>query len=158
MVKETEMRIGELAQRTGVTPRALRYYEQQGLLAPERAANGYREYGALDGVRAANIRELLSAGLTVEDIRPALEQGCLDVPLRERAGCADALRTATDRLAALDERIAALHGLRNRLAHHIDEVRSTAEPPRPTALTAGSVRSVRVGEARQAVPVSEGRP
>ncbi|WP_217202153.1 MerR family DNA-binding transcriptional regulator, partial [Streptomyces buecherae] len=30
-----------------------RYYEQQGLLAPERAANGYREYGALDGVRAA---------------------------------------------------------------------------------------------------------
>lgn len=38
------MRIGELARRTGVSVRALRYYEEQGLLVPARAANGYREY------------------------------------------------------------------------------------------------------------------
>jgi hypothetical protein len=39
------MRIGELAERTGVPARLLRYYEEQGLLTPARAANGYRDYG-----------------------------------------------------------------------------------------------------------------
>ena len=38
------MRIGELAQRTGVTTRALRFYEDQGLLTARRSANGYRVY------------------------------------------------------------------------------------------------------------------
>jgi len=38
------MRIGELATRTGVPTRMLRYYEEQGLITPRRLANGYREY------------------------------------------------------------------------------------------------------------------
>ncbi|HLS46334.1 MAG TPA: MerR family DNA-binding transcriptional regulator, partial [Ornithinicoccus sp.] len=36
------MKIGDVARRTGVAPRLIRYYEQQGLLAADRAANGYR--------------------------------------------------------------------------------------------------------------------
>jgi len=39
------MRIGELSAKAGVSRRALRYYEEQGLLVPRREANGYREYG-----------------------------------------------------------------------------------------------------------------
>lgn len=46
------MRIGELAERIGVSPRSLRYYEQQGLLSPSRAANGYREYDQLALIRS----------------------------------------------------------------------------------------------------------
>ena len=38
------MHIGELSVRTGVSRRALRYYEEQGLLLPQRQANGYRSY------------------------------------------------------------------------------------------------------------------
>ncbi|MEU7482030.1 MerR family transcriptional regulator [Lentzea sp. NPDC042327] len=58
------MRIGELARRTGVSERSLRYYEQQGLLAPTRTAGGHREYpdGAVD--RVVRIQELFAAGLS----------------------------------------------------------------------------------------------
>jgi DNA-binding transcriptional MerR regulator len=53
------MRIGELAERTGVPARLLRYYEEQGLLTPARAANGYRDYGEPLVDRVAQIRGLL---------------------------------------------------------------------------------------------------
>jgi DNA-binding transcriptional MerR regulator len=43
--KLEHMRIGELAERTGVSRRLLRSYEEQELLVPSRALNGYREYG-----------------------------------------------------------------------------------------------------------------
>lgn len=58
------MRIGELARRTGVSRRSLRYYEQHGLLHARRGGNDWREYDepAVDRVRA--IAELLASGLT----------------------------------------------------------------------------------------------
>src|SRR5690625_2837147 len=61
--------------------RSLRHYEQEGLLAPARGHNGYRLYDATDVVRAANIKNLLDAGLTTADIGQYLDRGCLDRPL-----------------------------------------------------------------------------
>ncbi|MFD7904500.1 MerR family transcriptional regulator [Kitasatospora sp. NPDC059747] len=57
------MRIGELARRTGVSERSLRYYEKQGLLAPDRTLGGHRDFpdGAVD--RVILIQELFAAGL-----------------------------------------------------------------------------------------------
>ena len=124
VLKDIEMRIGELADLTGVSARSLRYYEQQGLLAPQRADNGYRTYDRGDAVRVANIKRLLEAGLTLDDVRPALQKGCLDVPLRQSPFCDEQLAVAADRLATLDNRIAALQQLRGRLAQHIDETTS----------------------------------
>ncbi|NKY49417.1 MerR family transcriptional regulator [Nocardia vermiculata] len=115
------MRIGELADLTGASARSLRYYEQQGLLAPQRTDNGYRTYDRQDAVRVANIKRLLDAGLTLDDVRPALKKGCLDVPLRQSPFCNEQLSVASDRLTTLDNRIAALQRLRERLAKHIDE-------------------------------------
>ncbi|GAB7188080.1 MerR family transcriptional regulator [Kitasatospora sp. Ki12] len=69
------MRIGELARRTGATPRALRYYEEQGLLTPERRPSGYREYGEPDVAAVHGIRTLLAAGLNsavIAEILPGL--------------------------------------------------------------------------------------
>ncbi|OPC84702.1 MerR family transcriptional regulator [Embleya scabrispora] len=64
------MRIGDAAAAAGATPRALRFYEQRGLLAPPaRSASGQRVYGPDDVARVRTIRELLALGLTVEDIR-----------------------------------------------------------------------------------------
>ncbi|MEU5977476.1 MerR family transcriptional regulator [Streptomyces sp. NPDC047315] len=66
------MHIGDLSRRTGVSQRLLRYYEEQGLLAPRRGPGGYREYddGDVDTVRA--IRTLLAAGLGTRTIAELL--------------------------------------------------------------------------------------
>ncbi|MEU3661433.1 MerR family transcriptional regulator [Streptomyces sp. NPDC032940] len=57
------MLISELAERTGVSARALRHYEERGLLVPARNSSGYRAYSASDVVRVAQIRAMISAGL-----------------------------------------------------------------------------------------------
>ncbi|MFF3069287.1 MerR family transcriptional regulator [Kitasatospora sp. NPDC057904] len=107
------MRIGELAELTGATARALRHYEQAGLLTAGRAPNGYREYGEADAVRVRNIRALLGAGLTLDDLRPLL--GCLDGDVMAQPPSARVLGIARDRLAVLERRIAAQTEARDRL-------------------------------------------
>jgi DNA-binding transcriptional MerR regulator len=66
------MRIGDLSRRTGVPTRLLRYYEEQDLLHPERAENGYRDYGESAVRDVQQIRGLLDSGLTTEMIRAIL--------------------------------------------------------------------------------------
>lgn len=66
------MFIGELSRRAGVSTRALRYYEDQGLLRPERRASGYREYAESDVATVRRIRTLLAAGLNTDLIREVL--------------------------------------------------------------------------------------
>jgi DNA-binding transcriptional MerR regulator len=72
------MRIGQLAERTGVSRRLLRYYEEQGLLVPSRALNGYREYGEPHVDVVLQIAGLLDAGLPTRIIAQLLP--CLDQP------------------------------------------------------------------------------
>ncbi|WP_171168767.1 MerR family transcriptional regulator [Streptomyces sp. I05A-00742] len=67
------MRIGELSRRSGISPRALRYYEEQGLLRPERRPSGYREYSEDDVRTVRDVRTLLAAGLgtaTIAEVLP----------------------------------------------------------------------------------------
>lgn len=66
------MRIGELARRTGVSQRSLRYYEQQGLLASDRTPGGQREYPERAVDRVIRIQELYAAGLTSRTIASLL--------------------------------------------------------------------------------------
>jgi DNA-binding transcriptional MerR regulator len=114
------MRIGELAEATGTTPRALRHYEQAGLISSERSANGYRWYGSSTAVRVRNIRHLLAAGLTLEDVQVLLP--CLDGDLAATVPSPRALATARARLAVLDQRIAAQAEVRDRLAAALSAV------------------------------------
>ncbi|RRD07381.1 MerR family transcriptional regulator [Arachnia propionica] len=74
------MRISDVAAHTGIAPRLLRYYEEQGLLEPVRDASGYRDYSDQDVGVARRIRQLLDAGLSTQTIRAVLP--CLI----ERAG------------------------------------------------------------------------
>ncbi|MFB7360347.1 MerR family transcriptional regulator [Streptomyces gardneri] len=57
------MKIGELARRTGVSERSLRYYEKQGLITAERTPGGHREYAEYAVDRVTRIQELFAAGL-----------------------------------------------------------------------------------------------
>ncbi|AZQ39571.1 MerR family transcriptional regulator [Streptomyces cyaneochromogenes] len=66
------MKIGELSRRTGVPTRLLRYYEEQGLLHPDRTDNGYRDYAESSVQDVQQIRGLLDSGLTTEMIRTIL--------------------------------------------------------------------------------------
>lgn len=69
------MRIGELARRTGVSERSLRYYEQQGLLASDRTPGGQREYAERAVDRVIHIQELFAAGLpsrTIGSLLPCM--------------------------------------------------------------------------------------
>ncbi|SDR20324.1 MerR family transcriptional regulator [Thermostaphylospora chromogena] len=117
------MRIGELAERTGISARSLRYYEQQGLLPSRRAPNGYRDFDESAVVRARNIKDLIDTGLTVEDVRQYAANGCLDRPLTR---CAAELDTTRRRLAELDRRIERLRRIRARLAAYHSAVEDHA--------------------------------
>ena len=62
------MKVSELARHTGIAPSAIRFYEASGVLpAPPRAANGYREYGALDVVRLRVFSSLRLLGLDLAE-------------------------------------------------------------------------------------------
>ena len=76
--EEASYTVGSLAKLAGVTVRALRHYEDEGLLHPERTASGYRCYGAADVERLQQILLLRSCGLSLGDIRVALDNGDFD--------------------------------------------------------------------------------
>lgn len=100
------MRIGEFAVRAGVSPRALRYYEQQGLLPARRESNGYRAYDEADLRLVAEIRTLLAAGFTLEDTRPFV--ACLRSGHDSGAVCPESVTVARRRLAEIDVEIRTL--------------------------------------------------
>lgn len=72
------MRIGELAERTGVSPRSLRYYEEQGLLTSTRSGAGQRHYSEAEVERVSLIRQLFDAGLSSRVIATVLP--CVETP------------------------------------------------------------------------------
>lgn len=121
------MRIGELSQRTGVAAHLLRYYETQGLLEPERGANGYREYAENAVLTVGQIRSLLEAGLSTEDI-------LLLLPCAVGAGpdfepCRELLATLRARLHGLDERIDTLTRSRQILRRYLEATDPSLRPP-----------------------------
>lgn len=72
------LRIGDLAAATGVSVRALRYYEEHGLLQPERTPSGQRIYDPDAVERVRLLRRLYAAGLTSTNIAALLP--CVDAP------------------------------------------------------------------------------
>ncbi|WP_331772228.1 MerR family transcriptional regulator (plasmid) [Embleya sp. NBC_00888] len=119
------MRIGDAAAAAGLTPRALRYYEQEGLLRAGRSASGHREYEVEDVHRLSAVRRLLEAGLTIGDLKDFIDVLDMVFPLhgeppgpgpRVRAGDCPVAEVAVRRLAELDARIARLTEARTRLA------------------------------------------
>ena len=103
------MRIGELAAATGVSVRALRYYEEQSLLTAERSPSGQRHYSDSAADRVHLIQQLYAAGLpskTIAELLPCIETDEVTAELLDR------LSAERDRI---DKRISDLVNTRDRL-------------------------------------------
>jgi DNA-binding transcriptional MerR regulator len=124
--RQDGLRIGELSRRTGASTRSLRYYEQRGLIAAHRDHNGYRRYDH-DVVHVVNnLRRLLSAGLSIDDIHQF--GSCVRAPELDATPCVSALEVYEQRLRTLDTKIATLNHLRANLAEHAEHLRRTLRP------------------------------
>lgn len=82
------MRIKHVEELVGITGKNIRFYEAQGLLAPRRAENGYREYGQEDIDRLLKIKLFRKLGVSIESIGELLRgtirlEDCLDRHLDE---------------------------------------------------------------------------
>ncbi len=112
------MQIGEVAAATGASTRLLRYYEERGLIAPDRDANGYRSYSDDTVVTVARIRRLLAAGLPVRAIREILDCACGSV--EDVAPClTPKLR---EELTSIDDRLDVLAAHRTELNDLIQRI------------------------------------
>ena len=138
------MQIGQVAAATGVPTKTIRYYEGIGLLpSPERAPNGYRDYGADAVDRLRFIRDAQATGLTLEEITTVL-----DLRRQGQATCQHVRGLLEDHLAGLDARIGALRKIRRELAEMIEQARgldpsTCTDPNRCQSIAAGSPQRAR---------------
>lgn len=117
------MRIGDASGVSGVSPRSLRHYEDEGLIVPGRCDNGFRDYCQSTLDRVLVIRSLLDSGLPVRLIRDVLPH-LADEPdpgpgawsgefVHQVQGFRDRLaariEVLSDRQAALDAFLASIH-------------------------------------------------
>lgn len=103
-------KVGELARRTGLSVRTLRYYDGIGLLSPSRRSEGgHRLYTAKDVVRLQRIKSLRALGFTLREIREYLDRP--DFPLE---------RVVQLHIARLKEKIE----LQRRLCDRLERVSS----------------------------------
>jgi MerR family redox-sensitive transcriptional activator SoxR len=103
--------IGETSARSGVAPSAIRFYESEGLIASERTKGGQRRFHRDVLRRIAFIRVAQRVGLTLDEIREALE----DLPASRTPNKADWARLSRAWRPRLDAQIAILERLRDDL-------------------------------------------
>ena len=152
------LRIGELAQRTGVTTRTLRYWEEQGLLRPSgHRGGGERLYLPADMARVTRIRDLQELlGFSLAEVRVVLDTSDVDAldrvrseyrwgaagPARRRTLLVEAAEANDRLLTRLDETLARIQAFRDeqaakseRLAAMVAELDAATDPEAEEATT-----------------------
>lgn len=113
------LRIGEIARRTGLSPRTLRHYDQLGLLVPSQRSTGdYRLYSHEDLVRLLAIAQLKSLGLSLTEVRSALDDPAFDAATLLQQH----IEALERRIVAEQELLARLRGLTTAAEAGWDEV------------------------------------
>jgi DNA-binding transcriptional MerR regulator len=117
------MKIGELAARSGVPAKTIRYWEAEGLMPqPERTTSGYRDYDAVAADRARFIRRAQASGLTLAQIRQVL-----DISDEGNRPCEHVGTVVGERLAEVEARLAELRATRAHLRRLAE--RAAAQDP-----------------------------
>src|SRR5690348_4531962 len=111
---EAGLTVGQVAQRSGAAPSALRFYERQGLINADRTASNQRRYRGDVLCRVAMIRVCQQAGLTLAQTRTALDKavpdGQIPGPQEWEQLAAHLRREVTSRISELDRLLGALSG------------------------------------------------
>ncbi len=133
---EALMQIGEVAERTGVTPRTLRYWEEIGLLPPaERLEGGFRLYSAADLERLTRIVQLKRLlGFSLSEVRRVVEaeeelrllrerNRSETEPADKRARYERAIGILSDQIAILDSHLEQMRALREGYVTRVQRLR-----------------------------------
>ncbi|MXP64195.1 Cu(I)-responsive transcriptional regulator [Roseomonas sp. M0104] len=120
------MNIGEAARRSGVSAKMIRHYETQGLVRPQRLANGYRDYAEADLAVLRFIRHARALAFPLEDVRKLLALW----GDRNRAS-ADVRRIALAHVAALESKAQAMQAMAASLRHLAAHCHGDARPDCP---------------------------
>lgn len=113
------MKIGEAAEKVGVNPKTIRFYESIGVIPPApRTTGGYRDYGQEDLERIAFIKSAQRFGLTLEDIAEVL-----DLKERGERPCEYVLDVVKQEISDLESRIKEMRRLRKELLELVARAR-----------------------------------
>lgn len=120
------MNIGEVAERSGLPPKTIRYYEDIGLVCPRRSENGYRAFRESDLHKLAFLGRARMLGFSIEDCR-----ALLNLYEDESRESAQVKEIAEDHLKAIDEKISQLRSMRETLSHLIRSCHGDHRPDCP---------------------------
>ena len=120
------MNIGTAAGRSGLPAKTIRYYEDIGLLKPDRAGNGYRDYSTADVHRLRFLQRARSLGFSVDECRQLLS-----LYGDRRRESADVKAIATAKLDDIDRKIEELTGLKKMLGQLVNDCNGDHRPECP---------------------------
>ena len=120
------MNVGEAARRAGLPAKTIRYYEEIGLIRPDRAGNGYRAYSGDDIHRLAFLKRARALGFSIEACRQlmALYQD------RGRAS-ADVREIAAAHVETIEQKLRELQAMRATLQKLVDACHGDKRPNCP---------------------------
>ena len=121
------MNIGEVAERTGVTPKSIRYYESVGLIERvARGENGYRDYDAADVETLRFIHRGRGLGFSMEEVARLLS-----LWEDQSRASADVKRMTLAHIADIERKIGELGAMRNALKHLAENCHGDDRPECP---------------------------
>jgi MerR family copper efflux transcriptional regulator len=110
------LRIGEVARRTGLPVKTIRYYCDEGLLQPrDRSAGGYRLFDEDNLAELAIIRALRAMDVAIPELARILE-----VRRSGICNCSLLKGSIADKMSSIDQRICELRTMKDELAHLLD--------------------------------------
>ena len=132
------MNIGDVAKRTGLPPKTIRYYEDIGLVKPLRDANGYRAFRETDMHKLAFLGRARALGFSIEDCR-----NLLALWEDKNRASADVRAIAKDHLAQIEAKIRDLQEMRDTLSTLVRDCAGDDRPECPILKTLGTEVSQR---------------
>jgi Cu(I)-responsive transcriptional regulator len=120
------MNIGQVAQKSGLPAKTIRYYEDIGLVAPKRDTSGYRVFCDTELHKLAFIGRARALGFTIETCRVLLA-----LWEDETRASGDVKRIAGEHLAKIESKIQDLQSMRDTLAHLIEKCAGDTRPDCP---------------------------